>query len=293
MLLAYLNALFPVGFCAVLGLVLAKRTSLLDSPHLSQLVTLIGLPALILSALLGMETPIWSVSDTVIGITAVIAISALVGALGLRLTGLPVRGYLSMLVNPNTGNLGIPLVFSLLGDQALVHAVVIATMVQISHFTLGIWLLSGASSPKALLSNASIIALVAGLVWTATGWEPPEPVIRTVDLLAGMTIPVMLLLLGRSLATIDFRAVSRIRRILGLSLGRVALGLGAALTVITVLPLKTVVAQTLVIQASMPVAVISYLLASHYDGPKDDIAAVTLVSIPVSLMAVLAVLPFL
>lgn len=290
MLSAYLNALFPVVFCAVLGFVLARHTTLLDSPALSRLVTLIGLPALILSALLGMDTPIWAVSDTLVAIIAVLALSALIGAIGLRLAGLPVRGYLSMLVNPNTGNLGIPLVFSLLGHDALIHAVIISTAVQISHFTLGVWLLSGRFSLKAILSNASIIALIAGIAWIATGWQTPEAVVRTVDLLAGMTIPVMLLLLGRSLSTINLRELGRLWRIIGLSVGRVLLGLGAALAVITLLPLDPLVAKTLLIQASMPVAVISYILATHYSGPKDDIAAVILISMPVSLLAVFGLL---
>ncbi|ROU02291.1 AEC family transporter [Marinobacter sp. R17] len=292
MLSAYLNALFPVVFCAVLGLILARRTTLLDSPALSRLVTLIGLPALILKAMLGMDTPIWSVSDTLIAILAVLALSAVVGAIALKLSGLEVRGYLSMLVNPNTGNLGIPLVFSLLGDQALVHAVVVSTVVQISHFTLGVWLLSGRFSFKAIFSNASIIALLVGLVWVATGIEAPEAVTRTLDILAGMTIPVMLLLLGRSLASINLRELGQVWRIVGLSIGRVVLGLGSALAVISVLPLESIVAHTILIQASMPVAVISYILASHYNGPKDDIAAVILLSMPVSLLAVFAALHF-
>lgn len=291
-LLVYLNALFPVVFCAGLGLWLARTTSLLDAPALSKLVTLIGLPCLILNALLGMETPVWAVSDTLLAILAVLVLSALAGALALKLSGLSVRGYLSMLVNPNTGNLGIPLVFSLLGEQALIHAVVISTTVQLSHFTLGVWLLSGRFSIKSILSNASIIALVAGIAWVATGWHTPAAVIRTLDLLAGMTLPVMLLLLGKSLATINLRDLGRLKVILGLSLGRVLLGLGSALAVISVLTLDPVVAQTLLIQASMPVAVISYILASHYNGPKDDVAAVILLSMPISLLAVLGILHY-
>jgi predicted permease len=293
LLSAYLNALFPVIFCAGLGLGLAKKTSLLDSPALPKLVTLIGLPALILSALLGMETPIWAVSGTLAAILAVLAISSLVGAVALELAGLSVRGYLSMLVNPNTGNLGIPLVFALLGEQALIHAVVISTTVQISHFTLGVWLLSGRFSLKALLSNASIVALVIGTAWVASGWDTPASVVRTVDLLAGMTLPVMLLLLGKSLSTINPRDLGHLGTIARLSVGRVLLGLGSALAVVAVLPLEQVVVQTLLIQASMPVAVISYILASHYNGPKDDVAAVILLSMPLSLLAVFGVLQFL
>lgn len=292
MLFAYLNALFPVVFCALLGLFLARRTTLLDSPSLPRLVTQIGLPALILKALLGMDTPIWAVSDTFLAILAVLVLSSVIGAIALKLSGLAVRGYLSMLVNPNTGNLGIPLVFALLGNQALIHAVIISTTVQLSHFTLGVWLLSGRFSWRTILSNASIIALVAGVAWMGTGLPTPEPALRTINLLAGMTLPVMLLLLGRSLASINLTELGRLGTLAGLSVGRVVLGLGTALLIVSVLPLQPLVAKTLLIQASMPVAVISYILATHYDGPSDDIAAVILFSMPVSLLAVFGIMQF-
>ncbi|MFG1495853.1 AEC family transporter [Saccharospirillum sp. HFRX-1] len=290
MIAAYLNALFPVVFCAALGWLLAKRTTLLSAPGLSQLVTQIGLPALILNALLGMEAPLADVSATAVAMLLVLVVSTLLGAVVLKLSGLSVRGYLSMLVNPNTGNLGIPLVFALLGQNALVHAVVISTVVQISHFTLGTWLLSGRFTLKSVLGNASIIALIVGAVWHAAQVPTPTVILSTLDLLAGMTIPVMLLLLGRSLAGIDLSELRRLGRILGLSFGRVMLGISAATLVIWLMPLAPIVAQTLLLQACMPVAVISYILASHYDGPKDDIAAVTLISIPLSLLAVMALM---
>ncbi|MDX1636208.1 MAG: AEC family transporter, partial [Marinobacter sp.] len=143
---------------------------------------------------------------------------------------------------------------------------------------------------RTILSNASIIALLAGLAWVATGWPAPVAVLQTVELLAGMTLPVMLLLLGKSLASINIREIGRLGRIVGLSVLRVALGLAAALTVISLLPMTPLVAQTLLIQASMPVAVISYILAAHYHGPQDDVAAVILLSMPLSLLAVLGIL---
>lgn len=100
MIVAYINALFPVVFCAVLGFWLSKKTNLLETPALSKMVTLIRLPALIFSALIGMDAPIWTVSDTFLAILAELAVSVLVGALALKLAGLSIRGYLSMLMNP-------------------------------------------------------------------------------------------------------------------------------------------------------------------------------------------------
>lgn len=289
MLLAYVNALIPVLFCAALGYGLARKTSLLNSPSLATLVTHIGLPTLILSALLNMDAELLSLSGTLWAIIGVLMISALLGAALLHVSGLAIRGYLPMLVNPNTGNLGIPLVFALLGPDALIHAVVISTVVQISHFTLGVGLLSGSFSLKSILRNGSILALIVGVSWRLTDAPRPEAVLSTLSLLSGMTLPIMLLLLGKSLAGIDVRQLDRLGRIIGLSFARVAIGLTAALLVCVALPLSPLVQQTLLLQASMPVAVISYLLASHYNGPKDDIAAVILVSLPISLLAVLGI----
>jgi predicted permease len=288
-LLAYINALIPVLFCAALGFVLARKTGLLSSTSLAPLVTHVGLPTLILNALLTMDADLLSLSGTLQAIIWVLVISTLLGAVLLRLSGLAVRGYLPMLVNPNTGNLGIPLVFALLGPEALIHAVVISTVVQISHFTLGVGLLSGSFRLKSILRNGSVLALVAGVLWRMSDAPRPEAVLSTLSLLSGMTLPIMLLLLGKSLASIDVRQLDRLGRIIGLSFARVTIGLSAALLVCLALPLSPLVQQTLLLQASMPVAVISYLLASHYNGPKDDIAAIILVSLPISLLAVLGI----
>lgn len=289
LLTTYFNALFPVLFCAGLGFVLARKTAWLNAPTLPTLVTNIGLPALILNAMLNMDTALVELSDTLIGILLVLAFSAVLGSAVLKTGRLPVRGYLPMLVNPNTGNLGIPLVFALLGPEALVHAVLISTVVQISHFTFGVAVLSGRFSLKALVGNVSIVALVAGALWQGLSLPTPAAALTTLDLLAGMALPVMLLLLGKSIAGIDVRQLERVGRILVLSSARIVIGIASAALVIWLWPMPPLVQHTLMLQATMPVAVLSYLLASHYEGPKDDIAAVILVSTPLSLLAILGI----
>lgn len=289
LLATYLNALFPVVFCAGLGFMLARKTEWLNAPTLPTLVTNIGLPALILNAMLTMDSALTELSDTLVAIILVMVISAVASLLLLKLSRLSIRGYLPMLVNPNTGNLGIPLVFALLGPDALVHAVLISTVVQISHFTFGVAVLSGSISLKAILGNVSILALLIGAFWQGFSLPHPTVLLTTLDLLAGMALPVMLLLLGKSIAGIDVRQLQRLGRIVGLSVARIAIGIGSALLVIIVWPMPPLVQHTLLLQAAMPVAVLSYLLASHYKGPKDDIAAIILVSTPTSLLAIFGI----
>jgi predicted permease len=286
MMLAYFSALLPVVASAALGFGIAKRTNWLDSASLPKLVTQVGLPMLILGAMLGMEVALSDLSSTLIAILAVLLLSSLLSLALLWVSGLSVRGFLSMLVNPNTGNLGIPLVFALLGPEALVHAVVISTVVQLSHFSLGVMVLSGEIHPKKLLANPSIVALLVGAIWLTLGIHIPAAVLNTVDFIGGMTLPIMLLLLGKSIASIELREMTRFGRIVGLSVARIGIGAISAGIVIVLLPLPLVVQHTLMIQAMMPVAVMSYILATHYKGPADDIAAIILVSTPLSLIAV-------
>lgn len=289
MLTTYVNAMLPVLICAGLGYVLARKTNWLDADTLPTLVTHIGLPALILDAVLRMETPLAELGDTLFGILLVLTLSALLGAVLLYLTRLPVSGYLPTLVNPNAGNLGIPLTFALLGPNALVHAVLISTVVQISHFTFGAALLSRRFTLTTFLKNGSIVALVVGAIWTVSDLPQPDAIMTTLEMLAGLALPVMLLLLGKSIASIDVRQLHRVGRVLTLSAGRIAIGGISALLVISLWPMPLIVQQTLMLQAIMPAAVLSYLLASHYNGPKEDIAAVILVSTPLSLVAVFGV----
>ncbi|MFP8967220.1 AEC family transporter [Pokkaliibacter sp. CJK22405] len=287
MLLPFIQAIVPVLICAGLGAWLARKTTLLNNPALPELVTRIGLPCLILHALVKMDSGIMAMSHTVAAIVLVLVISATVAAGVMKLLGIEIRWYLSLLVNPNTGNLGIPLVVALLGDKALIHAVVISTVVQISHFTLGVWVMSGAFSPKKILLNPSIIALVLGGLWIALGIPTPVAITRTLDLLSGMTLPIMLLLLGRSLATIDLRNMANLKLIGGMSLARVLLGTGVALLVAQLLGLDPLVAHTLVLQSAMPVAVITYILASQYGGPRDEVAAIIMGSTLLSMLMAL------
>lgn len=289
MMMAYFSALLPVLACASLGFGIAKKTPWLDSASLPKLVTHIGLPTLILSAMLGMQVPLTDLSGTLLAILAVLVVSSLLSWALLWASCLSVRGFLPMLVNPNTGNLGIPLVFALLGPEALVHAVLISTVVQVSHFSLGVMVLSGEIHPKKLLANPSIIALLTGAIWLTLGAPKPAAVLNTVDFISGMTLPIMLLLLGKSIASIELREMARMGRIMGLSVARIGVGVISAGLVISLLPLPLIVQQTLMLQAIMPVAVMSYLLATQYKGPADDIAAVIMISTPLSLIAVAVV----
>lgn len=280
------EALFPLLSLIVLGAFLGRTTDFFDGRALSGLVTTAGIPALLLHSVLSMDMNIGGMG-ALVGITvAWLVVMSTVTALVLWAAGLPVRSYLPMLVNPNTGNMGIPVCFALFGPQSLGLAVVMSSVIQVSHFTLGIGCLSGRFSLRAMLKNGPVLALVVGAVLLAAGIRLPVPLMTTLDMLGSITIPVMLMLLGSSIASLKLSGAKAMLRPLAFSFYRPLVGLALAWVLLQVWPLPELEGQVFLLQCGMSVAVMSYVLAVRYQGPSEEIA----LTIPLSLLVSLGVI---
>ncbi len=277
------QALFPLLSLIVLGAVLGRKTDFFDGKALSGLVTTVGIPALLLHSVLSMELGIVQMGNLV-GLTlAWLVAMALITAAVLKLAGLPVRSYLPALVHPNTGNTGIPVCLALFGPQSIGLAMVISSVIQVSHFTLGIGCLSGRFSLKALLKNGPVLALLAGAGLLAFDANLPVPVMTTLDMLGAITVPIMLMQLGSSIANLKLSGARDMVRPVAFSVYRPLGGLALAWLLLLVWPLDGLQAQVFLVQCAMPVAVMSYVLSVRYQGPSKDIALMIPLSLAVSL----------
>jgi len=279
------EALVPLLSLILLGAILGRKTDFFDGKALAGLVTTVGIPALLLHSVLSMDMGILGMG-ALVGITvAWLVVMAMVTALLLTLAGLPVRSYLPALVHPNTGNMGIPVCFALFGPQSLGLAVVISSVIQVSHFTLRIGCLSGRFSIRAMLKNGPVLALIAGAFLLATNIRPPGPVMITLDMLGSITVPIMLMQLGSSIANLRLSGARDMLRPLVFSLYRPLGGLALAWVLLLIWPLSAMEAQVFLIQCAMPVAVMSYVLSVRYQGPSQEIA----LTIPMSLLVSLGI----
>ncbi|WP_336146583.1 AEC family transporter [Marinobacter salarius] len=279
------EALVPLLSLILLGAILGRKTDFFDGKALAGLVTTVGIPALLLHSVLSMDMDIFGMG-ALVGITvAWLVVMAMVTALLLTLAGLPVRSYLPALVHPNTGNMGIPVCFALFGPQSLGLAVVISSVIQVSHFTLGIGCLSGRFSIRAMLKNGPVLALIAGAFLLAINIRPPGPVMITLDMLGSITVPIMLMQLGSSIANLRLSGARDMLRPLVFSLYRPLGGLALAWVLLLIWPLSAMEAQVFLIQCAMPVAVMSYVLSVRYQGPSQEIA----LTIPMSLLVSLGI----
>jgi predicted permease len=275
-----LAIMVPVVLIAGLGVVWTQRGKDFDTTLITNLVYYFGAPALVFSTLSVIEF------DAALGNFALAAIASFVGfaVLGapiLLALKMPVRTYLSTLMFPNMGNMGLPICLFAFGDAGLVLAVIYFSVAAVAHYTIGVWLLSGERTPTRLFKTPLVYAAGAALIFQGLGATPPGWLANTASLLGGITIPLLLLTLGVSLATTK---VSHLIRGSGIAVLRLSIGFAVGLAISAAFGFTGVERGVVILECTMPVAVFSYLLASRFDRAPEDVAGAIAVSTGLSVI---------
>ena len=272
----FANNILPVFLTAGAGL-LVGRALRPDRKTVTTLTFYIFSPALAFSSLT--KT---AVAGAEIGQLAFFTLGIVLASAGLAaLAGLALRAdrrTLATLVVAsafvNGGNYGLAATRFAFGEAALARAVLYYVFSTIGVYTLGIFVASlGRAGPGAALreivSVPTFYALVgAGLV-RGFGWSLPPFLDRSVTLLGEAAIPVMLVLLGLQIAAARVhRAAWPPQRLLILGAAVVLQLLVAPVLALLLARLGGLTGpgwQAAVLEASMPAAVVTTVLAIQYD----------------------------
>lgn len=275
MIAQFVAVVLPILICTGIGFAWSRSAGPMDTRALVFLVANVGFPCLLLSSLDRPGLSIGMVAGVFLATALAVLAFALLGLVALRLLRMPVRRYLPSIMLPNSGNMGIPIAYLAFGEEALVYAVAFSTLIQVGHATLGVWFASGDITPASILRNPMIYALAVALGLIALGWSLPPPLRDVTRLLGGITVPLMLVMLGLSLAGLRLHETWRP---LLLSLVRVWGGFAVGYGIAAGLGMEAVAAGTFAIQCGMPTAVLTYLLAKRYDGPVNEVAGMVLIT---------------
>jgi predicted permease len=112
---------------------------------------------------------------------------------------------------------------------------------------------------------------------------------NTIATLGNLTIPLMLMSLGTSLASLK---VVGLRRSVGFSVFRLAGGFGLSLVAVWLLDLDGAARGAVVIQSTMPSAVFNYLFAARYDNRPGEVAGIVFISTIFSFLALPLLMAF-
>ena len=105
----------------------------------------------------------------------------------------------------NSGNMGVPVILLAFGEQALPAAIVLLTLENFLHFTLGQRMIGPHMSLLNLARNPMVVATLAGIAISILSVDIPDMIRTPIHMLGQISIPLMLFSLGVRLTGIDFR----------------------------------------------------------------------------------------
>ncbi len=282
LILEVVQIVAPVFLLAALGFGWVRLGFDYDVAFVTRLAMTIAIPCLIFMALVRTQIDPAILRDTAVATLIAYGVVAVVMLLVLWAARFSLRTYWAPLTFGNTGNLGLPVALFAFGAEGLGFAVVIFAVMLMLQFTIGLWVVTGRSSPVAMLREPMVWATFLGGVFLINDWDLPVWAGNTLDLIGQMGIPLMLITLGVAISRLRPAAVGRAG---WMSVFKLAVCSGAAVFAGLYLDLPPVAFGVLVLQVATPVAVTNFMMAQKYGANATEVAGLVMVS---TLLAIIA-----
>ena len=279
------EVLFPVFFIVGIGYYLGKKDPNFDATFITNYSANFGAPALFIFAITSSGVTYSVFSEYFIYSIIALSCFAFTGIIFLFFMKKDISRELPPFFLPNTGNMGIPICLFAYGTLGMGVAAAISSLVVLLHFTANIFLASKNFDTRIIFKSPSTYAVIIAVSFLYFDLEMPKIVLNTVMLLGYAMIVMILMSLGVSLTQLK---VFSLKSSLISSVGRVIIGPIIGFLIIKIFNLSGFAAGVLLIQSSMPSAILTYLIASMY-SPKeivDNISSMIVVSTLMSLITI-------
>jgi malate permease and related proteins len=266
---------------------------------LSNLVMNITLPFFILSSVMGGERTLSNIEVFYIfGISLISYGLCLVIALIIPKAPLfknkDEKMYSFMLLFGNVGFMGMPIVSSLFGSQALFFASVFNMPFYIFLYTVGLYFVSGdfKFSPKLFL-NSGIISSFAALIIYLIDIPVPDIFSQSFTLIGQITPPAAMLIIGSTLAAIPVAHIFTNVRLYIISFIRLLVMPMLILFILKQFVTDTDILGIAVVLTAMPVATNSTMLCLQYNGNHELASDGIFISTVLSIITIPVIVLFL
>ena len=275
MLLDILNITVPVLLMLGIGSALFILDIHFDSKTIGILIIKIATPCLTFSTLIKTESTLSELSLSGLAALSVMAIVACLSYLFIKIQGDRLGAYMSCLLHPNSGNLPLPLCLLAFGEEGLALAFPYFVVISVSQNTLGYGMISGQFKKREFFLQPIVISVAAALFVKLADLPIPDMLLNTTSYLGYTAIPLPLLLLGYALPQIS---IWNLKKGMIYSIARLVFGGLAGIFVIYALGLSGILAGVVMIMASMPVALLNFVIASERNVEPDMIGGIVIVS---------------
>ena len=272
-----IDVLFPVFVTIGIGYWYGKRDPKFDTKFITTFVGNVGLPCIIFYSFTTTNISFDLFIRFSYYIILYVAIFSLIGLLILKILKKDIYRLLPPLILPNTGNMGMPLCLFAYGNVGLAIATAVTAVILVFHFSIGILLASRKFSILPLIKCVPIYALIVSLFFVYYNIPAPKFLENATFLIGYSSIFLVLMSLGVALSQLK---VFSFKETLIYSLTRILIGPIVGIGFVKFFNLTGVEAGVMFIQASMPSAVLTFLIAKIYSPKKitDSIASTVALS---------------
>jgi len=290
-----LNIIGPI-LAIVAVAVLTDRRFAPDAKVLSRLVLYVFSPCLVVDSLARSDlqaAEIWQVAAVAaLCSAAMLVIGWIIGRV-LHFDRTLTSAFLLSVSLINAGNYGLPLSEFAFGKAGLQRAVIFYIVTAVWTNSVGVYLASrgNADGRRALLNVVTMPVLYAsllGLLLNITQVSLPLPLQRTVSLLSQATVPCMLFILGLRLSRTSLKG--KLAPLLLSAATRLVLAPLITVPLVGLLGVTGIARQVCIVQAAMPSAVMSSVLATEFGSDAGFASSSILFSTLVSVITLSIVL---
>ena len=286
------EVVFPVFFVVGIGYYLGKKNPKIDTKFITNFAANIGTPAMVIYAVTSTGINFEIFRDYFWYYLLAIICFSIVGIINLFLINTKdIIRELPPLIFPNTGNMGLPICLFAYGSQGLGVSASITSLIILMHFTVGVFLADRKFNLDVIIKNPPFYAIIFSSIVLFYEIDMPVFVINTTEWLMYVTIFLILMSLGIALTRLK---VFSLNNAVISSITRMFIGPLIGIGLIWFFDLEGFAAGVLLIQCSMPSAVLNYLVGSIYSPKKvvDSVASTIVVSTVMSFITIPIVVYF-
>jgi predicted permease len=283
-----IDIVLPTFIIIFIGYLIGKLTRIEISPVVN-ISLYVAVPALVIVSLLAKRivivdaVKVWAAA-IIITFGCLITAWLVFKVLKQRHSGL----YVSIAIM-NTVNIPFPVIYLAYGAEGLAAATLFYIPNLLMVYTMGIYIMAGKrwkDNIKEVFKLPLLYAFAIGLLLNFLDVKVPDLIVNTLDLIALMAIPLVLLVLGYNLSKVKMTSLPTA---LLASFLRVGVGLGIGLLAVNILDISGIFRSVVILDSAMPAAATTSILATRYNNEAGLVSTVVFLTT----LASLVVIPFL
>jgi predicted permease len=279
---AFVQTVIPIFSIILVGYGIGKLKKVEVQPFIDLIVYIAG-PCLIFASISRSTINLTDFTLLAGAALAIILIMMFTSFLVLKLTKSDKTGLYLPLVFGNTSYLGYPVALFAFGMAGLSRAVVFDMINSLVIFSLGIYIVNRKNELCEAFKTPLLYAVIVGLMVNLFHVPVPDVLFTPVEMIGMITIPLALLVLGYKLTEIK---ISAAKIAFLAALFKICGGFAIALTIIQLLSIEGLVRDIILLQAAMPSAVMSMILAAKYNRDASLVASVVLITTVLSMVSI-------